>query len=51
VLGRGEGASANIWTDHEGARANILAAVDAALAGQDAGKSSPPVSSASTAGA
>jgi glucosamine kinase len=40
VLGRGEGASANIWTDPEGARANILAAVDAALAGQGGGPES-----------
>jgi glucosamine kinase len=40
VLGRGEGASANIWTDPDGARANILAAVDAALAGQGAGPES-----------
>ncbi|HEU0222349.1 MAG TPA: BadF/BadG/BcrA/BcrD ATPase family protein, partial [Paracoccaceae bacterium] len=31
VLGRGEAASANIWTDPEGARANILAAARAAL--------------------
>jgi glucosamine kinase len=32
VLGRGEAASANSWTDPEGARANILAAARAALA-------------------
>lgn len=32
VLGRGEAASANIWTDPEGARANVLAAARAALA-------------------
>ena len=35
ILGRGEAASANIWTDPEGARANILAAAQAAL--DDAG--------------
>ena len=31
VLGQGAAASANIWTDPEGARANILAAAQAAL--------------------
>jgi glucosamine kinase len=31
VLGRGEAASANIWTDPEGARGNIIAAARAAL--------------------
>jgi glucosamine kinase len=31
VLGRGEAAAANIWTDPEGARGNILAAAQAAL--------------------
>lgn len=31
VLGRGEGAAANVWTDPDGARQNILAAVDRAL--------------------
>jgi glucosamine kinase len=31
VLGRGEAASANIWTDPEGARGNIVAAAQAAL--------------------
>lgn len=37
VLGQGAGASANIWTDPEGARASILAAAEAALAGTGAG--------------
>ena len=32
VLGRGEGSSANIWTNGEGALANILAATRAAMA-------------------
>ena len=36
-LGEGAGASANIWTDPEGARASILAAAEAALAGTGAG--------------
>ena len=32
MLGRGEAAAANIWTDPEGSRANIVAAARAALA-------------------
>ena len=37
VLGQGAAASANIWTDPEGARANILAAAEAALAAAGTG--------------
>jgi glucosamine kinase len=32
ILGRGEAASANVWTDPEGARRNIVAAAEAAVA-------------------
>jgi glucosamine kinase len=37
VLGHGAAASANIWTDPDGARANILAAAEAAVAAADVG--------------
>ena len=37
VLGHGAAASANIWTDPDGARANILAAAQAAVEAADAG--------------
>jgi len=37
VLGRGEGGPANVWTDPDGARASILAAAGAALAGAGGG--------------
>lgn len=37
ILGRGEAASANIWSDPEGARASIVAAAEAALAAAGGG--------------
>jgi glucosamine kinase len=37
VLGRGEAAAANIWSDPAGARANIVAAAEAALAAAGGG--------------